>query len=77
MFWTSLDSLRPLLDLHFMPEDFEPEAGQENNTTAHAIERLFGIVNQLSGGRFYQSNTRNVKPVIPAKSIHDYKFTRK
>ncbi|MGV6838588.1 MAG: rhamnan synthesis F family protein [Planktomarina sp.] len=50
MFWAKSDALKPILDLKFTPEDFPMEGGQEDGTTAHAIERLMGAVILQSGG---------------------------
>ena len=49
MFWARSAALRPLLDLQLTLEDFQIESGQEDNTMAHAIERLYAIVCELSG----------------------------
>ena len=49
MFWARSAALRPLLDLQLALEDFPTESGQEDNTLAHAIERLYAIVCELSG----------------------------
>lgn len=44
MFWARMDALRPLFALNFQLDDFTAEAGQTDGTTAHAIERLLGVV---------------------------------
>lgn len=49
MFWANVDSLRPLLELDLMPDDFQSEHGQVDGTIAHAIERYIGVVSQVSG----------------------------
>ena len=48
MFWARSDALRALIDLNLSFDDFEDENGQEDNTIAHAIERLYAIICELS-----------------------------
>ena len=49
MFWLRLPALRPLLDAHLDPCEFEPETGQVDGTLAHAIERAFSLSAQAAG----------------------------
>ena len=49
MFWLRLDALRPLLDAHLDPGEFEPEAGQVDGTLAHAIERVVALAVRAAG----------------------------
>lgn len=49
MFWARSAALKPLLDLELSFADFPPEGGQEDNTIAHAIERLYAIICEKSG----------------------------
>ncbi len=49
MFWARREALLPLLDLQLSVEDFPEEAGQQDGTLQHAIERLFGPVCRQSG----------------------------
>jgi lipopolysaccharide biosynthesis protein len=51
MFWCRADFLNPLLDLYLMPSDFDQELGQIDSTTAHALERVFGMILHRVGGR--------------------------
>ncbi|MDD2564391.1 MAG: rhamnan synthesis F family protein [Salinivirgaceae bacterium] len=43
MFFARLSALQPLLDLEIPDEMFEQEAGQNDGTMAHAIERVFSL----------------------------------
>lgn len=43
MFWVKLEALRPLLDAHLHPSEFEDEQGQIDGTLAHAIERFLAV----------------------------------
>ena len=49
MYWTRGFALQGLRALGLSEEDFEPETGQVNATTAHAIERLIGILTTEAG----------------------------
>lgn len=46
MFWARVDALSPLFEMNLVWQDFPEEKGQTDGTTAHAIERLLGIVPQ-------------------------------
>jgi lipopolysaccharide biosynthesis protein len=49
MFWCRPWLLERLADLDITEADFEPEAGQYDGTTAHALERLVGIYTIVAG----------------------------
>lgn len=49
MFWARMDAMRPLFDLNLTWQDFPEEKGQTDGTTAHAIERLLGVVPTATG----------------------------
>lgn len=49
MFWVRTASLRPLLDAHLSPSEFESEQGQVDGTLAHALERIFMISVDAAG----------------------------
>ncbi len=51
MFWARLPALRPLLDGHLQPSQFEAEVGQVDGTLAHAIERVFALAAREAGFR--------------------------
>ncbi len=49
MFWCRPWLLERIADLDIGDEHFEPEAGQYDATTAHALERLMGIYSTVGG----------------------------
>ncbi|WP_109124216.1 glycoside hydrolase family 99-like domain-containing protein [Dyella sp. C11] len=49
MFWVRLAALRPLLDAHMEPWEFEQESGQIDGTTAHALERIVRVAISAAG----------------------------
>ena len=49
MFWCRPWLIDRLADLDIDESDFEPEAGQYDGTTAHALERLVGIYTTVAG----------------------------
>ena len=49
MFWCRPWLLERLADLDITDEHFEPEAGQYDATTAHALERMIGIFTRVAG----------------------------
>ena len=51
MFWARSAALRPILDLGLTFGSFEPEGGQIDGTTAHAIERLIFYSAERAGYR--------------------------
>lgn len=49
MYWVRGFLLQGLRALNFTAEDFEDERGQADGTTAHAVERILGILTQEAG----------------------------
>jgi lipopolysaccharide biosynthesis protein len=49
MYWTTPWVLQQLAHLALTPTDFEPEAAHLDGSTAHAIERLVGVIATASG----------------------------
>ena len=56
MFWARVQALRPLLDAHLYPAEFEDEQGQVDGTLAHALERTFCSVVIAAGHRVASSD---------------------
>jgi lipopolysaccharide biosynthesis protein len=67
MFYVRLAALRPLLDAHLNESEFEAELGQVDGTMAHAVERIFGIVAELSNGFLASTNTPGSRFLTGAK----------
>ena len=63
MFWARLDALAPILDLDLIPDDFQSEHGQIDGTTAHAIERMFGVAVRVSKKSMYAVESNAVRLV--------------
>ena len=74
MFWASASALQPLLDLYLTASDFEPELGQIDGTTAHAVERLVGVVAKQQGANLYQTGLLGIHPVKPKHIRTEYKY---
>lgn len=49
MFWARTGALQPLFDAHLKIEDFPEEAGQNDATLAHCLERLFVLTTRKTG----------------------------
>ena len=49
MYWARASVLRRLADLRLSRADFGPELGQVDGTTAHALERVIGMLTLESG----------------------------
>lgn len=56
IYWISSALLQQLAALPMTPADFEPEMGQVDGTTAHALERAFGLISLQSGLKTFQTS---------------------
>ncbi|MDV2449647.1 glycoside hydrolase family 99-like domain-containing protein [Xanthomonas hortorum] len=75
MFWVRLEALRPLLDAHLHPSEFESEQGQIDGTLAHAVERFFGVAVTQSGHRV--ATIEQTLGIITTPSAQPYRYARK
>lgn len=62
IFWLSAALVARLAALPFGAPDFEPEMGQVDGTTAHALERLAGRVAQAAGLTLREAATLDIPP---------------
>jgi len=66
MYWARGVILRRLRDLDLSAADFEPEKGQVDGTTAHALERIIGLFTREAGLRIEERSqlpgTRGAAP---------------
>lgn len=53
-FWAKKTVLKPLLDLNLSLDDFDEESGQIDETLAHGVERLIGLLPLLAGKRLHK-----------------------
>lgn len=74
MFWGRVDVLSPILDMFLLADDFQSEHNQIDGTTAHAVERLFGIVVWLEKRKLYQSNRNGLYEIKNSDYDTKYKF---
>lgn len=58
MFWCRPEIFQPLLKANITSDDFEPEPLPEDGSTAHAMERFFGILTTLQGYRLKEVDVR-------------------
>ncbi|WP_434982651.1 glycoside hydrolase family 99-like domain-containing protein [Xanthomonas arboricola] len=75
MFWARLEALRPLLDAHLHPSEFESEQGQIDGTLAHAIERFVGLAVTSSGHRV--TTIEQTLGITKTASAEPYRYARK
>jgi lipopolysaccharide biosynthesis protein len=73
MFLARLAALRPILDAPLRPSDFEEESAQIDGTTAHALERLFGLSVAFAG---FELRTPSQLNGNHAPTKRDYPFAR-
>jgi rhamnosyltransferase len=59
MFWLRPGALSGLLELRLSEEDFEAEAGQQDGTLAHAMERFLGFL--VSSKGFWLADTAGTR----------------
>lgn len=60
MFWAKMEAIEKIFEMQLTGEDFPPEVGQIDGTTAHALERLFGIVPKKLGYKLVQTLNRDL-----------------
>jgi lipopolysaccharide biosynthesis protein len=74
MFWTRLDMLDDILNLQLMPDDFQSEHAQIDGTTAHALERLFGIICKIQGRSMYEVSEKGVVKIVAEILDEKYRY---
>ncbi|MBX9301729.1 HAD hydrolase-like protein, partial [Serratia marcescens] len=72
MFWARMDAMRPLFDLNLKWEDFPEETGQTDGTTAHAIERLLGVLPTALGYESFIIKDLQTPSWSPLRLDHQY-----
>jgi lipopolysaccharide biosynthesis protein len=70
MYWVRGFGLQGLRGLGLGPVDFEPEAGQVNATTAHAVERAIGVL--LTEAGLSIEERRDLAPPMSAEAWQRY-----
>ncbi|MFV0490832.1 MAG: rhamnan synthesis F family protein [Pseudorhodobacter sp.] len=65
IYWIRPELLLHLAALPVGPEDFEEEMGQVDGTTAHALERAFGLVARQAGLALIEARDLDRPPAAP------------
>lgn len=72
-YWARGFVLQGLRSLTLSAADFEPEAGQVNATTAHAVERVVGLLTRESGGTVEElSRAVSLAPDVDEQAWHRF-----
>jgi lipopolysaccharide biosynthesis protein len=66
MYWVKPQILALLRGLQLKQDDFETEFGQTDGTTAHAIERVMGVMAEAAGLNILQTHQLAVAPSVSA-----------
>ena len=70
MFWCRVSTAQLLARLSLSAGDFSPETGQTDGTTAHAVERVYGLLVMDAGMQLAESTT----PDPPCRIRHSLTF---
>lgn len=76
MYYANLEALKPLLNLYLSVDDFETEDGQVDGTTAHAIERLLGLVMKNEGVKIYKTSAKGLAGTNRLDIVKHYKYAK-
>lgn len=63
MFWSRVDALEPILSQNFRANNFEKEKGQIDTTFAHALERVFCIIQAIEKRQMYEAGKNSINPI--------------
>lgn len=69
MFWMRLDNLKPLINQKFSIANYEIERGQIDGTFAHAMERAFCLIPEISNKKLYEIDGKGLHPIDYEKGI--------
>lgn len=72
MYWVRGFVLAGLRSLELTPDDFPPEEGQVNQTTAHALERTIGILVEESGMQLHGAAATAARKPTPKTLAHRF-----
>lgn len=68
MFWASLDAIADVLPIS--KYNFQKEKGQTDGTTAHALERVFCVLPQLSGKSVYGISGHQIVKIKSGDAVY-------
>lgn len=75
MFWCRADFMRPIVESSLRPVDFSTEKGQVDATTAHALERFFGLaMHTIFKKKMYSVRDGEVSSVDKKEYTENYKY---